>query len=61
MVDPTKIANKFVIKKEKINLVNEMTNLIKEFTVSANERNVKIKFVFDEEQTFYVYGHRFKL
>ena len=61
MVDPTKIANKFVIKKEKINLVNEITNLIKEFTVSANERNVKIKFVFDEEQTFYVYGHRFKL
>ena len=61
MVDPTKIAKKFVIKKEKINLVNEITNLIKEFTVSANERNVKIKFVFDEDQTFYVYGHRFKL
>ena len=61
MVDPTKIEKKFVFKKEKINLVDDITNLIKGFTDSANERNVKIKFVFDEEQTFYVYGHRFKL
>jgi signal transduction histidine kinase len=49
------------LKKEKINLVDEMANLIKEFTDRAKERNVKLKFVFDEDQTFYVYGHRTKL
>jgi signal transduction histidine kinase len=60
MIDPTN-ENKFVIKKEKINLVDEITNLVKEYTDSANERSVKIKFVFDENETFYVYGHRTRL
>ena len=60
LVVPTKIKNKFVIKKRK-NQFSRWNNLIKEFTDSANEMNIKIKFVFDEDQTFYVYGHRTKL
>ena len=60
LIDPTN-EDKLVIKKDKINLVDNITNLIKEYTDSANERRVKIKFVFDENETFYVYGHRTRL
>ena len=59
LIDPS--GDKLVIKKDKINLVDNITNLIKEYTDSANERRVKIKFVFDENETFYVYGNRTKL
>ena len=47
--------------KDKINLVDNITNLVKEYTDSANERRVKIKFVFDENGTFYIYGNRTRL
>ncbi len=59
MTDPS--GDKLVIKLEKINLVDNITNLIKEYTDSAKERRAKIKFVFDENETFYVYGHSTKL